>query len=60
MPGKRQSPEEIAAMLREADVRLRQGGTVCRICGAPAVSEHRNRRRYPEYGVLVEGRVEIS
>ena len=39
MPRKRYSPEEIIAMLREAEVRLSQGETVGQICRMLAVSE---------------------
>jgi putative transposase len=52
MPKKRYSPEEIIAMLREADVRLSQGETVGQICRMLAVSEQSYYRWRREYGGL--------
>ena len=52
MPRKRYSPEEIIAMLREADVRLSQGETVGEICRMLAVSEQSYYRWRREYGGL--------
>lgn len=52
MPKKRYSPEEIIAMLREADVRLSQGETVGQICRTLAVSEQSYYRWRREYGGL--------
>jgi putative transposase len=52
MPRKRYSPEEIIAMLREADVRLSQGETVGQICRMLAVSEQSYYRWRREYGGL--------
>jgi putative transposase len=52
MPKKRYSPEEIIAMLREADVRLSQGETVGQICRKLAVSEQSYYRWRREYGGL--------
>jgi len=48
MPRKRFSPEEIIAMLREADVRLSQGETIGQICRLLGVSE----QSYYLYGRL--------
>ena len=52
MPRKRYSPEEIIAMLREAEVRLSQGETVGQICRMLAVSEQSYYRWRREYGGL--------
>lgn len=52
MPKKRYSPEEIIAMLREAEVRLSQGETVGQICRTLAVSEQSYYRWRREYGGL--------
>lgn len=52
MPRKSYSPEEIIAMLREADVRLSQGESVSSICRALAVSEQSYYRWRREYGGL--------
>jgi putative transposase len=52
MPRKRYSPEEIIAMLREAEVRLSQGETVGRICRMLSVSEQSYYRWRREYGGL--------
>ena len=52
MPKKRYSPEEIIAMLREAEVRLGQGETVGQICRMLAVSEQSYYRWRREYGGL--------
>ena len=52
MRRKRYSPEEIIAMLREADVRLSQGETVGQICRMLAVSEQSYYRWRREYGGL--------
>lgn len=52
MPRKRYSPEEIIAMLREADVRLSQGESVSAICRALSISEQSYYRWRREYGGL--------
>jgi len=52
MPRKRYSPEEIIAMLREADVRLSQGETIGQICRLLGVSEQSYYRWRREYGGL--------
>ena len=52
MSRKRYSPEEIIAMLREAEVRLSQGETVGQICRMLAVSEQSYYRWRREYGGL--------
>jgi putative transposase len=52
MPKKRYSPEEIIAMLREADVRLSQGEKIGQICRVLAVSEQSYYRWRREYGGL--------
>ena len=52
MSRKRYSPEEIIAMLREADVRLSQGETIGQICRLLAVSEQSYYRWRREYGGL--------
>jgi putative transposase len=52
MPRKRYSPEEIIAMLREADVRLSRGETIGQICRMLAVSEQSYYRWRREYGGL--------
>lgn len=52
MPRKRYSPEEIIAMLREADVRLSQGEGVGLICRALSISEQSYYRWRREYGGL--------
>lgn len=52
MPRKRYSPEEIIAMLREADVRLSQGESVGAICRALSISEQSYYRWRREYGGL--------
>jgi len=52
MPRKRFSPEEIIAMLREADVRLSQGETIGQICRLLGVSEQSYYRWRREYGGL--------
>ena len=49
MARKRYSPEQIIAMLREAEVRLSQGektGTICRSLGVSEQSYYRWRREY--------------
>jgi len=52
MPKKRYSPEEIIAMLREAEVRLSQGETVGQVCRTLSVSEQSYYRWRREYGGL--------
>lgn len=52
MPINRFSPEQIIAMLREADVCLSQGETVGQICRTLAVSEQSYYRWRREYGGL--------
>ena len=52
MPRKRYSPEEIIAMLWEADVRLSQGETIGQICRMLALSEQSYYRWRREYGGL--------
>jgi len=49
MARKRYTPEQIIAMLREAEVRLSQGektGTICRSLGVSEQSYYRWRREY--------------
>jgi len=55
MARKRYSPEQIIAMLREAEVRLSQGektGTICRSIGVSEQSYYRWRREYGGLKVL--------
>ena len=52
MPRKRHSPEEVIALLREADVRLSQGETVGSVCRAIGVTEQTYYRWRREYGGL--------
>ncbi len=52
MPRKRHSPEEVIALLREADVRLGQGETVGSVCRAIGVTEQTYYRWRREYGGL--------
>ena len=50
MSRKRYLPEQIIGMLREAEVRLSQGHTVCEICRGLGVSEQSYYRWRREYG----------
>ena len=50
MKGKRHSPEQIIAKLREADALLATGATIGRVCRKSAVSEQTFHRRRHQYG----------
>ena len=50
MSRKRYTPEQIIGMLREAEIRLSQGQTVCEICRGFGVSEQSYYRWRREYG----------
>ena len=52
MSRKRYTPEQIIGMLREAEVRLSQGGKIGVICRALGVSEQSYYRWRKEYGGL--------
>jgi putative transposase len=52
MGGKGRAPEQIIAMLREAEVALAQGKTVGEICRGLAVTEQTYYRWRKEYGGL--------
>ncbi len=50
MKGKRHSPEQIIAKLREADALLATGATIGQVCQRLAVSEHTFHRWRNQYG----------
>ena len=52
MAGKRRTPEQIIAKLREAEVGLTQGQTVAQVCKAIGVTEQTFYRWRNEYGGL--------
>ncbi len=52
MAGKRRTPEQIIAKLREAEVGLAQGQTVAQVCQAIGVTEQTFYRWRNEYGGL--------
>ena len=52
MARKRYTQEQIIGMLREAEVRLSQGGKICEISRSMGISEHSYYRWRKEYGGL--------